>query len=104
PRALSRWREAGKKSAERHPEWKRRFEAYAKAFHDLGRQFQDAMAGKLPAGWDADVPTFRPADAKKGQLATRKASGKALNAIAKRYPALAGGSADLAPSTDTLLD
>jgi len=104
PRALSRWRDAGKKSAGHHADWKRRFDAYAKAFPDLGRQFHDAMAGKLPAGWDADVPTFRPADAKKGQLATRKASGKALNAIAKRYPALAGGSADLAPSTDTLLD
>jgi len=104
PESLSRWRAAGKKSAERNAEWKRRFDAYAKAFPDLGRQFGDAMAGKLPAGWDADLPTFRPADAKKGELATRKASGKALNAIAKRYPALAGGSADLAPSTDTLID
>ncbi len=104
PEALSRWRAAGKKSAEHHAGWKRRFDAYEKAFPDLGRQFRDAMAGKLPPGWDADVPTFRPADAKKGQLATRKASGKALNAIAKRYPALAGGSADLAPSTDTLIE
>ena len=102
--SLARWREAGKKSAGHHAEWNRRFEAYARAFPDLAREFRDGFAGKLPAGWDADVPSFRPQDAKKGQLATRKASGKVLNAIAKRYPALAGGSADLAPSTDTLIE
>ncbi|HWC64642.1 MAG TPA: transketolase C-terminal domain-containing protein, partial [Thermoanaerobaculia bacterium] len=102
--ALSRWREAGEKSAGHHAEWERRFDAYARAFPDLAREFRDAFAGKLPDGWDADVPSFRPEDARKGQLATRKASGKVLNAIAKRYPALAGGSADLAPSTDTLIE
>jgi len=104
PEALARWREAGKKSAERHAEWNKAFAAYERKYPGLAREFRDAFAGKLPDGWDADIPTFRPADAKGGKLATRKASGKTLNAIAKRYPALAGGSADLAPSTDTLID
>jgi transketolase len=54
----------------------------------------------LPAGWDADIPVF-PADAK--GMATRVASGKVMNAIAPRVPALIGGSADLDPSTNTAL-
>ena len=55
---------------------------------------------QLPDGWDKDLPSF-PADAK--GLATRDSSGKVENAIAKNVPWLMGGSADLAPSTKTLL-
>jgi transketolase len=58
-------------------------------------------AGKLPKDWDRDIPTF-PADAK--GLASRVSSGKVLNGLAKNFPWLLGGSADLAPSTMTLLD
>jgi len=57
-------------------------------------------SGKLPEGWDADIPTF-PADAK--GLATRESNSKVLNAIANHVPWLIGGSADLAPSTKTLI-
>ena len=104
PEALAHWREAGETRAESRTEWERTFAAYAKQFPDLAREFRDAMDGKVPAGWDAGVKSFGPKDVKDGKLATRKAAGKVLNAIAKRYPALAGGSADLAPSTDTLID
>ena len=55
----------------------------------------------MPAGWDAEIKPFA-ADAK--GLATRASSGKVLNQIAKRLPWLVGGSADLAPSTLTLMD
>jgi transketolase len=58
------------------------------------------MAGELPADWDADIPRFQPEE---GPMATRVASGKVLNALADRLPTLVGGSADLAPSTNTLL-
>ncbi len=58
------------------------------------------MSGALPAGWDASIPSF-PADAK--GVATRAASGKILNAIATKLPTLIGGSADLNPSTFTVL-
>jgi transketolase len=102
--SLARWREAGKRSAGHRQEWQDRFDNYARRFPDLAREFQETFHGNLPDGWDLDVPMFRPADSKEGKLATRKASGKVLNAIARHYPALAGGSADLAPSTDTLLD
>jgi transketolase len=54
----------------------------------------------LPAGWDSDIPVF-PADAK--GMATRAASGKVMNAVAPKLPALTGGSADLDPSTKTAL-
>ena len=54
----------------------------------------------LPVGWDADIPTF-PADPK--GIASRASSGQVLNALAKNYPWLIGGAADLAPSTKTRL-
>lgn len=56
--------------------------------------------GKLPAGWDSELPTFE-ADAK--GMASRDAGGAVLNAIAAYVPALVGGAADLAPSTKTTL-
>jgi len=80
--------------------WNDKFSAYAQEFPDLARELQQRMRGELPAGWDADIPLF-PADAK--GMATRVASGKIMNAIASRVPALLGGSADLDPSTHTAL-
>jgi transketolase len=59
------------------------------------------MAGELPEGWDANIPVF-PADHK--GMATRVASGKILNSIARKLPRLIGGSADLDPSTRTALE
>ena len=53
---------------------------------------------ELPTGWDKDLPSF-PADAK--GMATRESSGKVINAIAKNYPWMIGGAADLSPSTKT---
>ncbi|WP_457104889.1 transketolase [Methylobacterium sp. P5_C11] len=58
------------------------------------------LEGRLPAGWDKDIPVFEP-DAK--GLATRESSGKVLNAIAQHVPFLLGGSADLAPSNKSNL-
>jgi len=59
------------------------------------------LQGLLPDGWDRDLPRFEATD---GPMATRKASGIVLNALADRLPLLLGGSADLAPSNYTLLD
>ncbi|HEY2775885.1 MAG TPA: transketolase [Candidatus Binatia bacterium] len=101
--ALAHWRRAGEASAANREDWKKRLDAYSKEFPGLAREFEDTMAGKLPKGWDEAIPSFAVTDAKNGQLATRKASGKVLCAISSRYQALAGGSADLAPSTDTLV-
>jgi transketolase len=58
------------------------------------------MWGDLPEGWAEGIPTFSP---EAGAAATRTASGKVLNAIAAKVPELAGGSADLGPSTETVI-
>ena len=81
-------------------QWNARFEAYAVAYPDLAAEFEQRIVGELPDGWDADLPAF--ADASK-PLATRRASGQVINALSPRLPALVGGSADLAPSTNTLV-
>jgi transketolase len=81
-------------------EWGDKFSAYARAFPDLAKAFQQVMRGELPDGWDRDIPVF-PADAK--GLATRVAAGQVMDAVASRLPALIGGSVDLNPSTHTAL-
>jgi len=81
-------------------EWNEKMSAYAQAFPELAKELLQRSRGELPAGWDADIPRF-PTDAK--GMATRVASGKIMNAIAPRLPALIGGSADLDPSTHTAL-
>jgi transketolase len=96
--ALAHFREAEKKGKGAEAGWKRRWNKYAKAFPALADELQGSFDGKLPAGWDADIPVF-PADAK--GIATRVAGGKVLSAIAPKLPAISGGSADLDPSTHT---
>ena len=83
-----------------HDAWDKRFEAYAKKYPQLAKEFNQMQTSQLPEGWDADIPVF-DADAK--GIATRESSGKVLNAIAQRVPWIIGGAADLAPSTKTNL-
>jgi transketolase len=80
--------------------WQARFADYRKRHPELADEIDRMQRRDLPEGWDADLPTF-PADAK--GLASRDSSGKVLNAIARRYPWLIGGAADLSPSTKTRL-
>ncbi|HEY2863863.1 MAG TPA: transketolase [Casimicrobiaceae bacterium] len=98
--ALAHFRHALEHGAQAETSWNEKFAAYARAFPDLAKEFEQALLGALPASWDADIPVF-PADAK--GIATRVASGKVMNAIAPRLPAFIGGSADLDPSTHTAL-
>lgn len=81
-------------------EWRARFEAYKAAFPAEAEAFESAMTGKLPEGWDADIPSWGP-DTK--PMATRKASGEVMNAFYRNLPTFIGGSADLNPSTNTVL-
>jgi transketolase len=98
--ARRRMRTAVDQGAEREAEWRTRFEAYREAHPDLAAEFERAMAGELPGDWDADIPSFAAGDK---PMATRKAGGLVLNAIAARVPELFGGSADLNPSTNNAL-
>jgi transketolase len=81
--------------------WQQKLADYRKNHPELAGELEAIWQGRLPEGWDADIPTF-PADPK--GLASRVSSGKVLNALARRIPWLLGGSADLAPSTMTLLE
>jgi transketolase len=98
--AIQHFRRAVERGKQAEADWNANFSAYQKAHPDLAREFEQRMIGQLPKDWDAELPTF-PADPK--GLATRAASGKVLNALAKRIPMLIGGSADLSPSTNTTL-
>jgi transketolase len=98
--ALAHFREALVRGARSEAAWNKRLAAYAKAFPDLAGELRQRIGNELPPGWDADIPVF-PADGK--GIATRVASGKVMNAIAPRLPALTGGSADLDSSTHTEL-
>ncbi|TVY09755.1 transketolase [Paenibacillus cremeus] len=84
------------KGIQSYEAWTQLYADYAKAYPELAKQFDTAVKGDLPEGWDADIPA--DISAEKG---TRTASGIALNAIAKNTPALVGGSADLESSTMT---
>jgi transketolase len=97
---LDFYRKCGKKGAEPEKKWNALFAEYRKAHPDLAKEFEALSKDQLPEGWKDNLPSFKPED---GKIATRQASGKVLNAIADALPTLIGGSADLAPSTDTLL-
>jgi transketolase len=80
--------------------WEQMFAAYAKEHPQLAGEHTRMQKRELPDGWDQELPVF-PADAK--GMAGRDASAKVLDALAKHYPWLIGGAADLAPSTKTRL-
>jgi transketolase len=82
-------------------DWRQRFDAYAEAHPELAPELERLIAGRLPEGWDRDVPKFHASDS---MTATRKSSQTVLQWAAAEVPELVGGSADLAPSTLTLID
>ena len=97
---LDFYRNAGRKSAKNEQDWNQLYENYKQRHPDLAKEYESITLGELPEGWQNKLPVFEAGD----ELATRKASGKTLNAIAEFFPQLIGGSADLSPSTDTTLD
>ncbi len=97
-KAQTHFRQALGRGKQYEQEWQNLLGKYTEAFPDLAREFERVMRNEIPDGWDKDLPTFAP-DA--GAMATRDACGKVMNAIAKNYTMLIGGSADLAASTKT---
>jgi transketolase len=83
-----------------HRAWWARFEEYKRQYPELADLGYRMLRRELPDGWDTGWPVF-PAD-RKG-VATRDASGQALNVFARKVPWLLGGSADLGPSCKTRL-
>jgi transketolase len=99
--ALNHARQVGERGKQAHAAWEETFQAWAAA-NPAGQALFDRMATRtLPAGWEAALPVFEPDP--KG-IATRKASGTILSALAKPLPELWGGSADLAESNLTTME
>jgi transketolase len=78
-------------------QWETRYEAWRNGNADGAALLDRLQAGRLPDDWTIDVPAFDAGTS----MATRKASGTVLSAIAPRLPELWGGSADLAGSNNT---
>ena len=95
------FREALDRGERAEAEWNLLLEDYRKQHPEACQTLESWLRGALPADWDRDLPKFKPAD---GPIATRKAGHKLLNAIARRVENLVGGSADLDPSTKTVLE
>jgi transketolase len=89
------------RGAELEADWRERAEAYRDAHPELWKEFERIVEGRLPGGWAADPPRFSPEG---GPVATRKASGRALQWAAGAIPQLVGGSADLGESNVTLIE
>jgi transketolase len=83
-----------------HAAWDEQFAAWSAAHPQQRELFDRLSAQRLPAGWTDALPEFPPDE--KG-MATRKASGAVINALAPVLPELWGGSADLAGSNDTTI-
>ncbi|HET91773.1 MAG TPA: transketolase [Chloroflexi bacterium] len=94
------FRQAVTHGQEAESDWRGMWERYREAYPEQGALLAKLWAGELPDGWTEALPSFTITD---GPLATRKASGLVLNRLASVLPTLMGGSADLAPSTNTLL-
>jgi transketolase len=99
--ALKHWRGCVERGAEAQAEWQARLEAYREAHPELAQELERIVRRELPEGWDAEVPRFHAGEK---MTATRKSSQIVLQWAAARVPELVGGSADLAPSTLTLID
>jgi transketolase len=96
--ALRHMRRAVERGAAWQREWDARMAAYAKAHPGDAAHLRAALDGGLPGGWQRSLPSYTPDDK---PIATRAASGQALNAVASAVPMLIGGSADLGESNNT---
>ena len=97
--ALAEYRKCQARGAEMEGEWNKRFEAYGAAHPDLAKELKAMLEGDIGNAWKAAMPAFETGTS----MATREVSGKILNAVAPHIPQLVGGSADLAPSNNTLI-
>jgi transketolase len=98
--ALEQWRATVGRGAELESGWRKRLTAYTAEFPELARELEQWLSGSLPRDWDRPLAEIDPGEK---PLASRQASGLALQALATSIPNLIGGSADLGGSTGTTL-
>ena len=92
--------EPGSRGAAKHSAWNEMLEDYREKNPALAADWDRMQAGEMPAGLREKLPVFESSE---GSIATRSASGKVINAVAEVIPELIGGSADLAPSNNTMV-
>ena len=80
-------------------DWDTRYAAYVDTCPDKAAELTRIIEGKLPEDWEDATPEYEPGES----IATRSSGGKVMNAFGKVIPELVGGSADLAPSTKTII-
>lgn len=100
PEVFEHMQEAGRRGQAASADWDARLAAYREAHPEEAAELERRLRGDLPSDWTSALPTFEAG----GTMATRKASGTVLNAIAGAVPELVGGSADLAGSNKTVLE
>jgi transketolase len=83
-----------------HSQWNEKFENWKTTHSDRAQLLSRILAGQLPNDWDELIPVFESGK----DVATRKASGDVINALAKKLPEMWGGSADLAGSNNTTIE
>jgi transketolase len=97
---LTRARQVVDRGRDLHKQWSERFDEWREKHPRQAAELDRMSAHRLPDGWDSELPTFEPGKA----IATRKASGETIVALAAKLPELWGGSADLAESNNTTIE
>jgi transketolase len=97
---LSHARLVKKRGAAAHEAWNKNYETWKNAQPERAALLARIITNELPADWDSLVPNFESGK----DVATRKASGDVINALAKKLPEMWGGSADLAESNNTTIE
>lgn len=95
---ISRTRQALERGKQWHAHWDEQMARWRAANPQRAELFDRLYAGRLPAGWDDQLPVY---NAGEKPVATRAASGDFLTAASETLPELWGGSADLAGSNNT---
>lgn len=96
---IAHTRRLRERAATAHADWRKDFDAWSSENPDRRELLDRLSERRLPEGFDADLPTWQAGE----NLATRKASEAALQALGATLPELWGGSADLAGSTNTII-
>jgi len=99
--ALNHARQVAERGKQAHAEWEKPFADWASANPKRKALFDRMATRRLPDGWTEALPAFPPDPT---GIATRKASGTILSALAPVLPELWGGSADLAESNLTTME
>lgn len=100
PEILAHVREVAERGKQERAEWEKSFQAWREANPEKAELYDRIKNEELPENYAAAFPTFPAGKA----VASRKASGEVINAIAGTFPELWGGSADLAGSNNTTIE